>query len=151
MPQHPTTSRVLEQLKVRVYLAKLSQRQIEERLGFSRGYLSQVLGGFVDIKLWQVLAILYVIGIEPGDFFAELFPRHRSPITDTLEDYERHAVQDENKLNVELARLYGFGIESMADFRDRLERCEEALDELEEQGLLDESDDLDLDGREPDD
>jgi len=128
------TLRILERLRLEIYLSKVTQREIERRIGFSRGYLSQLLGGSVELKLWQLLAILHAIGKDPASFFSETFPRRRS------EEVIARLQPDRSKpLSLELARLYGIGIESVADFRERLERCEDALDELADLGLGDET------------
>ncbi len=137
MDARSTTLRILESLRLSIYLSKTTQREIERRVGFSRGYLSQLLGGTVDLKLWQLLAILHAIEMEPAAFFAELFPRRRN--LEILDRFHRQARDREKPLSLELARLYGFGIESVAEFRQRLERCEDALEELAELGLVDDA------------
>lgn len=129
--------RVLRHLRLVIFLSKLSQRDIEERLGFSRGHLSQILGGTVELKWWQLLAILSVLEIEPGDFFAELFPRRRHRTLERLDDYRRRSHKKHNPLGLELARLYSYGIESIADFHERLARCEDILEELAALGVVD--------------
>lgn len=132
--QSDVLSRVLERLRLLIYFSELTQREIEERVGFSRGHLSQLLGGTSDLKLWHLLAILRVMELEPGDFFGDLFSPHRSPALKTLDDVRRRSKG--KPLSFELARLYAVGIESIADFSDRLARCEEALGELAERGVL---------------
>jgi len=120
--------RIVQRLRWSVVLSELTQREIETRIGFSKGYLSSLLGGAVEIKLWQLLAILDAVGFEAGDFFAELYPRRSTRALRLLDDVERRA---ERPLSLELARLYSFGIESIGDFHQRLERCEAALEELD--------------------
>lgn len=127
------TQRLVQRVRLLVYLSKLTQREIERRIGFSRGYLSQLLGGTVEMKLWHLLAVLDTLDMDPGEFFSEMFPRRRHRSLEMLDDIQRGA---KNPLNLELARLYGFGIESIDDFRERLERCEEALGELRKLGVL---------------
>jgi len=128
------TLRILECLRLEIYLSKVTRREIERRVGFSRGYLSQLLGGTVELKLWQLLAILHAVGMDPASFFSKVFPRRRSEeVISRLQPEGRGCGKP---LSLELARLYGVGIESMADFRERLERCEDALDELADLGLV---------------
>ena len=50
--------RILESLRLAIFLSKTTQRAIERHAGFSGGYLSQLLGGTVDLKLWQLLAMV---------------------------------------------------------------------------------------------
>jgi len=131
------TLRILECLRLEIYLSKITQREIERRVGFSGGYLSQLLGGTVELKLWQLLAILHAIGTDPASFFSEAFPRRRSE--EVITRLQPEGQGRAKPLSLELARLYGFGIESVADFRERLERCEDALDELADLGFVDET------------
>lgn len=65
--------RVRTRLREIVRLSSVSQRQIEERLGWSRGYLSQVLQGHITLSIAHVLAILKTLGAEPSQFFHSLF------------------------------------------------------------------------------
>lgn len=65
--------RVRTRLREIVRLSSVSQRQIEERLGWSRGYLSQVLQGHITLSIAHVLAILKTLGSEPSQFFHSLF------------------------------------------------------------------------------
>jgi transcriptional regulator with XRE-family HTH domain len=132
MDARASTQPILESLRLRVYVCDLTQREIEKRIGFSRGYLSQVLGGTVEIKLWQLLAILDVVGVEPVDFFDGLYPRRGSQALEVFERLRNSPQAQQSPLNLELARLYGFGIESVEEFRDRLAQCEDALEELKE-------------------
>jgi len=43
---------------------------------------------------------------------------------------------EEGSLSYELTRLFASGIETFHDLRDRIERCEEALDEARDLGLI---------------
>lgn len=133
-PAGALTTRILENIRLRFFQSDLSQREVETRLGFARGYLSRLLTGVVEIKYWQLLAILHAMDLEPADFFAELFPRRRHPALEALEDHRRRARG--RPLSRELARLFAFGIESILDLYQRLERCEAALDDLVDLGIL---------------
>lgn len=128
------TTRILERLRLRLMRSRITQREIERRVGFSRGYLSQLLAGTVEMKYWQLLAILDAMELEPSEFFGELFPRRRHPALEALDEVARQS--EESSLSYELARLFAFGIESVLDFHDRLALCEEAIDELADLGLF---------------
>lgn len=132
--------RIREHLRLRILRSHLTQRAIESRVGFARGYLSQLLGGTVEIKYWHLLAILAAMELEPSEFFDELFPRHRHRALEALDDMARRSAK--GSLSYELARLFAFGIETVHELYDRLELCEEAIDELADLGLID------LDGEE---
>lgn len=124
---------VLERVRLLLFLSESTQRQVEIRAGFSRGYLSQLLAGDVEIKYWQLLAILDAMEIRPAEFFTELFPRRHPALTE-LEALRRGSGR--SSLSQELVRLYAFGIESIVDLIERLERCEAAIEELVDLGVL---------------
>lgn len=113
--------------------SKLSQRTVEEGAGVSRGYLSQLLAGKRDLKLWHLLAVLEVLDRAPGEFFRSVFPERRYPALSYFQKTSRPLSPETDEL---LKRLYGSGVASLNDLRERLSRCEEALAELEELGLV---------------
>lgn len=137
MDAESLTRRILERVRQLIFLSDVTQREVEKRVGFSRGYLSQLLGGTVEIKYWQLLAILHAMELDPAEFFSELFGRRRHRALDVLDEVRRRGERE--PLSLELARLYAFGIESIADFHLRLERCEDALEELGALGVLEPS------------
>lgn len=49
-----------------------TQNEVERRIGLSKGYLSQLLTGKVDLKLKHVLRALEAVGIPPVAFYREL-------------------------------------------------------------------------------
>ena len=55
----------------------LSHREVERRLGMSpnSGYLSRVLNGSRELKVRQLLELLQVFVIPPGNFFRAAFPK----------------------------------------------------------------------------
>lgn len=63
---------VRRRLRDQVRLSPLSQRQIEDNLGWSRGYLSQVLQGHITLSVGHLMGILRALDRRPEDFFAEL-------------------------------------------------------------------------------
>jgi transcriptional regulator with XRE-family HTH domain len=67
--------RVSEALREAIRRRKTSQRQIERVLGQGKGYLSQLLGGNVDLKLKHVFAVLEVLGLEADEFFLGIYGR----------------------------------------------------------------------------
>jgi transcriptional regulator with XRE-family HTH domain len=127
---------LLEQLRLVVHYAPATQRQIEHKAGFSKGYLSQILRGHSEIKLSHVLAVIHALDLSPADFFAELFGERRYAAS-SLRSPSRRPSGEGSRLGLELARLYGIGIESLDDFVQRLEACEGAFRELEDAGYVD--------------
>ena len=123
--------RLVQRLRLAVHLSPCTQRAIETRAGLSRGYLSQILNGHVEIKIWHLLVILDAIGTRPADFFFQLFPRRRHRTRKILKGLALAGRGLERPLVLELARLYGYGLESLEELELRLERCEDALAELD--------------------
>jgi len=133
------TQAVLARLRWRIQCSSLTQRGLERRLGFSKGYLSQVLRGHVDLKMNHLLALLEVLGVDPGDFFSEVSEDPVYPMR-SLEIQIQASKQPDREIGAGLARLYSFGLQSLNDLERRLERCESALGEARTLGLLDTED-----------
>lgn len=56
-----------------IQMAGLGRRDVDERLGLTRGQVSQVLTGRVSLKLEMILLVLDEVGVEPAMFFKLLF------------------------------------------------------------------------------
>jgi transcriptional regulator with XRE-family HTH domain len=67
------TQRVADALREAIRRRKISQREVERTLGQSKGYLSLLLNGNVDLKLKHVFAVLQVIGMEPTELFLSIY------------------------------------------------------------------------------
>ncbi len=64
---------VLTLLRNKIREKGFTQLQVQEALSWGRSYISQLLTKQKSLRIEQVLLILDVIGIDPGDFFAELY------------------------------------------------------------------------------
>ena len=55
-----------------------TQLRVQQALGWGRSYISQLVTRTKALRIEQVLLILNVIGVEPAEFYAELYqqPRH---------------------------------------------------------------------------
>lgn len=73
------TERILRLLEAAVQISCIPRRQLETRLGVSRGYLTQVFKGKIELKLRHVEAILAEVGLSPATFFELAYPREPSP------------------------------------------------------------------------
>ncbi len=68
-----------------------TQLEVQDALGWGRSYISQLVTRQKSLRLDQVLLILGVIGVEPSEFFAELYNPRRAfslaaePITPATE------------------------------------------------------------------
>ncbi len=121
------TQRLLKWLRFLIQISERSQQEIEHQSSFSRGYLSQILNGRVELKLQHVLRILETIDVSPAELFFQAFPRRKSRVPEVLEGFRQHSHGFERELTWDLARLYGYGIESLEDLEVRLEKCEDVL------------------------
>ncbi|RMH23482.1 MAG: XRE family transcriptional regulator [Acidobacteria bacterium] len=126
--------RVLDEIRRLIKRSPFSQRQVEARAGFSRGYLSQLLAENLDLKLVHIIAILEVLEVSPGHFFRTLYPDPRESALARFKSRSQLAASA--ALNRDLDALYDAGLESLKQLRRRLERCEDAVERLERMGLL---------------
>ena len=127
------TIRVLKEIRAVITSSGSSQRKVETRAGFSKGYLSQLLAQNLDLKYWHVIAILRALDHSPDHFFARLYPERRPS---ALEHFRTRSQPLSQELDAELSRLYGSGIRSLRSLRERLESCEKAIADLETSGVL---------------
>lgn len=130
---------LLTRLRLRIHYAPFTQRELEQRAGFSKGYLSQILHGNIDLKLSHLLAVIDALDLHPAEFFADLFDERRFAAHRLLSLGRRRSASGDARstpLGLELARLYGLGLERLDELLRRLDRCEAAFRELEERGLL---------------
>ena len=65
--------RVLTRLRNAIHEQGFTQLEVQEALGWGRGYVSQLLTKQKTLRLEQVLTILNVISVKPEDFFGEVF------------------------------------------------------------------------------
>lgn len=75
--------RILTLLRNKIRERGFTQLQVQAELDWGRSYISQLLTKQKSLRVEQVLLILDVIGIEPADFYAELY---RFPAADRHED-----------------------------------------------------------------
>ena len=70
---------MLRLLETAVQVSGIPRRQLETSLGVSRGYLTQVFGGRIELKLRHIEAILAEIGLDPAAFFELAYRRPQPP------------------------------------------------------------------------
>ncbi len=70
--------RILAALRHRIRERGFTQLEVQEVMGWGRSYISQLLTKQKSIRIDQVLQILRVIGLDPGEFWAEVFQFCRS-------------------------------------------------------------------------
>ncbi len=69
--------RWLTLLREKIRERGFTQLEIQEALGWGKSYISQLFRRQKPLRAEQTLLILSVIGVEPGEFFAELFSYSR--------------------------------------------------------------------------
>jgi len=99
--------------------SKHSKRSVEKRLGLSRGYLSQLLGGQVELKMLHVFALLEILDAEVCLFFELAFP-----------PWQALALKDPKDEKPNPRVTLKAAIWLVQDTVERLERIEGALGEL---------------------
>ncbi len=67
--------RYLALLRNKMRQRGFTQLEVQEVLGWGRSYISQLMTKQKSLRLDQVLMILKVINVQPGDFFTELYAR----------------------------------------------------------------------------
>jgi transcriptional regulator with XRE-family HTH domain len=65
--------RVLTLLRNKIRERGFTQLEVQEALSWGRSYISQLLTKQKSLRVEQVLLILEVIGVEPGEFYGELY------------------------------------------------------------------------------
>lgn len=98
--------RLRRELRREVRASDLTQRAIEDANGFTHGYLSQVLQGHVTLTVRHVFGILMALAIPPEGFFLRFFG----------EPADRQG--------------------PLSEIRERMERYDAALKQLEDKGVL---------------
>ncbi len=77
MPARNTLARVVDRVLTRLRNAirerNFTQLEVQEALGWGRSYISQLVTKQKTLRIEQILLILNVIGVEPEDFFGEIF------------------------------------------------------------------------------
>jgi hypothetical protein len=75
MPTNPYGERARKVLQTAVRTSGVTQGTIERALGMSKGYLSQIFSGRIELKVWHLEVILEAIEFDPQEFFRMVYPR----------------------------------------------------------------------------
>lgn len=73
LPIQREVDRFLTLLRNKIRERGFTQLEVQETLGWGRSYISQLLTRQKNLRVEQVLLILNVIGVEPAEFFRELY------------------------------------------------------------------------------
>jgi transcriptional regulator with XRE-family HTH domain len=62
-----------------------TNREVERRLGLSRGYLTRLFSGVMDLRYDHITEIADVIGVDPEDIFRLAYPPTPKPFTPAVQ------------------------------------------------------------------
>ncbi len=96
----PEVDRYLTLLRNKIRERGFTQLQVQENLGWGRSYISQLLTKQKALRVEQVLLVLDVVGIDPREFFQELYAMPLYPGAQPVPDSE-----DDVRLRRELENL----------------------------------------------
>jgi transcriptional regulator with XRE-family HTH domain len=71
---HPDVAHMAKALLHAIQYSGTSRHKIEKALGYSRGYVSKILNGTVELRSRHVFEILGLIDMQPWKFFQLAFP-----------------------------------------------------------------------------
>jgi transcriptional regulator with XRE-family HTH domain len=71
--------RLLQVLRTAMTVLGMNRKQVQNRAGFSAGYLSRLFRGAYEVRLEQLLAIARAIGLEPAELFHLAYPQRPEP------------------------------------------------------------------------
>jgi len=77
----PMTQHMIVVLKTSMRALGFTNREVENRLGVSRGYLTRLFSGVMDLRFDHVTEIAEAIGLEPEEVLRLAFPPAQKPAT----------------------------------------------------------------------
>lgn len=81
----PQTQHMIVVLKAIIRGLGFTNREVERRLGLSRGYLTRLFSGVMDLRYDHVSEIADVIGVDPEDIFRLAYPPTPKPFTPAVQ------------------------------------------------------------------
>jgi transcriptional regulator with XRE-family HTH domain len=81
----PQTKHMIVVLKAIIRGLGFTNREVERRLGLSRGYLTRLFSGVMDLRYDHVTEIANVIGVDPEDIFRLAYPPTPKPFTPAVQ------------------------------------------------------------------
>ena len=70
-----------------------TQLQVQKTLGWGRSYISQLMMREKAVRVEQGLKILEVIGVDPAEFYAELYGKRGAPNAASMDRGEAQELQ----------------------------------------------------------
>jgi transcriptional regulator with XRE-family HTH domain len=81
----PETEHIIQILKTAMRVLGFTNREVEQRLGVSGGYLTRLFNGTMELRFEHVVDIARAIGLEPEEVFHLAYPQPRNPPTDSAQ------------------------------------------------------------------
>lgn len=81
----PQTKHMIVVLKATIRGLGFTNREVERRLGVSRGYLTRLFSGVMELRYDHVSEIAEAIGVEPEDIFRLAYPPTPKPFTPAVQ------------------------------------------------------------------
>ena len=78
-PMKPQTKHMIDVLRATIRALGFTNRAIEQRLGVSRGYLTRLFSGVMDLRFDHVSEIAEAVGVEPEEILRLAFPPSQQP------------------------------------------------------------------------
>ncbi len=92
---HELVAPMLALLVEKIHEQIFTELEVEEVLGWNRHHVHELTAGRKRLRVEDVLAVLGVIGVEPGEFFAELYGLPSRPRSLYAEIAELSALADD--------------------------------------------------------
>ena len=87
MSRPPYGERARRTLQVAVRISGVKLESLDRALGMSKGYLSQVFSGRIELKMWHLEVILERLDFEPRAFFRLAYPAPGEEDGSTMEQF----------------------------------------------------------------
>lgn len=102
-------NRYAKLLQAVVQLSRLSEREVERRLGLGGGTLNRIFAGRIELKLFHVLAILEAVAMQPEQFF-QLASVLRRTLGDSADDLGRQVIEALDRLAARVGPQWEGGV-----------------------------------------
>lgn len=79
----PQTQHMIAVLKAILRALGFTNREVESRLGVSRGYLTRLFSGVMDLRFDHISEIAEVIEVDPEEILRLAYPPTRQPVNPT--------------------------------------------------------------------
>lgn len=80
-PMKPQAARMISTLRATFRAMSLTSREVETRLGVSRGYLTRLFSGVMELRFDHVTDIAEAVGVDPDELFRLAFPQTQEEVS----------------------------------------------------------------------